>query len=133
MKYIVLIVMLAGVMSAQTAKVIQLSPEDAATAKRLDAEQKALTARTEEFRKKVVVKYLVEPEPYLGGVVSGYNNCSLHAPEKGTIITPSWCYGFEFSDDWLYIVPKPAPAPASPPSSFYPVPAPFTGPIAHYN
>jgi hypothetical protein len=114
---------------AQTAKVIQLSPQDAAEAKQVYEAQVAANKRVEEFRAKIDAKYLTKQEPgsdpptFLAGrICSIGGNCAppetpaekkarIAADEldKRTHAHPVHLEGwsmFEFSDDFKFIVPK---------------------------
>lgn len=105
-------------LSGQTAKVIQLSPEDAAQAKALHDEQTSLTQRQKDFDNKIEGIYTEVPIPTSGKAgqscvyydASGYNYygiCGVSTKKNG------WNYGFEYSDDFKFIVPKPAPSSTS--------------------
>lgn len=83
---------------AQTAKVIALSPEDAKVAKELIQAQDALTKRKAEFEASIRAKYLTAQK--------GESYTSTFGGER---IRSGWDYGFEFSEDWKYIVPAPTP------------------------
>lgn len=86
------LVLAASPLFGQTAKVIQLSPEDAAQAKSLYA-QKA------EIEKKI--------SSLVDGVHDKYLIISHHGPDGlYGIYKDGWNNGFEFSDDYKFIVPK---------------------------
>lgn len=84
--------------SAQTAKVIQLSPEDSVTAKSLQDEQTALDKRVADFHDRIVKNYLLVP----GAAKQSNIWYGSSYPYK-----PGWVTGlFEYSDDFKFIVPK---------------------------
>lgn len=89
---------------AQTAKVIALTPEDAKTAQDVDLQVNEALKRKSDFYEKVRLKYI-------GGYPAGRLNLICFSagcePSKhdGKDAIPGWESGFEFSDDWKYIVP----------------------------
>lgn len=112
---------------------IQLSAGDAAQAKSLDDEEKALLKRKQDFRQHIADTYLMESKPgseniaYWGGggieVITGRSINETPAEkvkrlaeekawrEKQAKMTHlerknGWI-DFEYSDDWKYIVPTP--------------------------
>lgn len=108
MKYLMVTMLLLAVSAqAQTAQVIQLSPADAKQAKALHDELATIKARVESFDEGIARKY------------SGKECVSLHVAgavvpctktdEKAYMIgvSPGWENGFEYSEDYRFIVPKP--------------------------
>lgn len=90
----------AGCLQAQTAKVIQLSPEDAAQAKALYAQKADIEKQIAGLEQKITTKYLAKDKSSSFWVFN--NQESSPWP---------WLNGFEYSDDFKFIVPnKAAPA-----------------------
>src|ERR1700692_1786015 len=79
MKTLLFVLLLSVSLVAQTAQVIALSPADAARAKHLHEEAVRAQTMVDAFDKEVQTRY---------------------AAKKG------WVSSFEYSDDWLFIVPK---------------------------
>jgi hypothetical protein len=103
------LLLIAAPMLAQTAKVVELKPEEAAEAKQLhDAADRAKKA-ADEFDAKIGERYVWSE----GSTANSYS------------LKPGWPYGFEFSDDYRFIVPKPyqAQAPSACGYGFYMNPA----------
>jgi hypothetical protein len=93
MKLLVLALALSSAFAfGQTAKVIALSPSDAREAKQLEqAVSDSIKAR-EDFRETIVKKYLITEFVKQTGLA---------------VFKDGWTYGdFEFSDDFLFIVPN---------------------------
>jgi hypothetical protein len=89
----------AGIIG-QTAKVIALSPQDAAEAKALNDAQKALDARKAKFQDHITSQYLQDPRSDEG--------CEVTAggpPYRPCATLRGWASGFIFSEDFKYIVP----------------------------
>lgn len=86
----------------QSAKVVQLSPDDATTAKSLDAQQKDIQHQIKAFESRVRKKYLVKTTDRNGSCQS----------LDGEIISGWGCGEFEYSEDFKFIVPA-TPAPKS--------------------
>lgn len=119
--FAVIALSIATTVSAQTAKVVALSPEDAAQAKALyDAQQKA-NKQLDDFRQAITNKYAMEDreEGHLTGVVCGEwtKDGLLQAtpckepktpPKKvmRRVLKEGWFYGFAFSEDFKFIVPE---------------------------
>ena len=113
-------VFLALPVAAQVAKVIELSPEDAATAKSLFDQSYELAKRETAFREKIHDKYLtVEKES--GTLTSDctkltnqgfieFAPCNPPLPKpkatKVKVSADGWSYGYEYSEDFRFIVPK---------------------------
>lgn len=90
MKLLAAVLLMAVTASAQSAKVVRLSPGDAAQAKQLDADQKALSERASKFHDHIVRSYLVttsekeangccdniwhDPEDQQGGTLTGWSS-----------------------------------------------------------
>ncbi len=135
MKYVMslLFVLALPLMHGQTAKVVQLSPEDAKQAKALDDAQNELTAKITAFRETVKQKYLVTTErkeagdcfagtltlnATAGALVFGDGTLSLKPAEKpqsppkpAPYYRLGWrCGDYQYSDDFRFIVPAPAPS-----------------------
>ena len=137
MKYVMslLFVLATPLMHGQTAKVIQLSPEDARQAKALDDAQNELTAKIAAFRETIKQKYLVTTDKKEAGdcyagqfMVSYVTDGSLVLGDDGTISSATkpaekpqtppkpapyyrlgWrCGEYQYSDDFKFIVPVPA-------------------------
>jgi hypothetical protein len=100
---IILIMTAAAWCHGQTAKVIQLSPEDAKQAKSLDDEQKALTAKTEAFMASIRKTYLQikkTDDLFVTGCTSSLKREDIKCYKNG------WNFGdFEYSEDFKSIVP----------------------------
>ncbi len=134
MKYVMslLFVLALPLMHGQTAKVVQLSPEDAKQAKALDDAQNELTAKIAAFRETIKQKYLVTTErkeagdcfagtltldATAGALVLGDGTLSLKPAEKPQsppkpepYYRRGWhCGDYQYSDDFRFIVPVPAP------------------------
>lgn len=93
MKKIVLaVILMLGTAFSQNAKVIQLSPEDAIQSATLHKAVKDAEKAVEKFDKTVKKTYLPAPRP---------SNTFVNE----TVSAPEWFYGFEYSDDWKFIVP----------------------------
>jgi hypothetical protein len=92
----------ATTLHAQTAKVIQLNPEDAALAKSLHEQKEALDKKIADFDDGVRKHYLLETKKE--GNILTFAFCS-----NGPCPTykQGWSGGFEFSDDYKFIVPTP--------------------------
>ena len=125
MKYMMslLFVLVLPLMRGQTAKVIQLSPEDAKQAQALADEQKALDEKTAAFREAVKQKYLVTTERKEAG--DCYAGVFMTNATSGFLVlgdgTINWsskpepyyrrgwrCGEYQYSDDFKFIVPVPA-------------------------
>jgi hypothetical protein len=87
------------VVATQQAKVIHLKTEDQATAKKLYAELQAAQKAWDQFNTKI-------SERYTQGV--GRNALDLCSGGKQGCYKPGFHFGFEFSEDFSVIVPKPA-------------------------
>ena len=97
---------------AQTAQVIELSPAEGKQAMDLYAQKTAIEKKIEDFRQTIQNKYVSEKVPSDGFVVcAGVTNGYLTCPPPDTTIIPKngWEYGFQFSDDFRFIVPKTSP------------------------
>ena len=81
----------AGCLQAQTAKVIQLSPEDAAKAKALYAQKADIEKQIDDLQQKITATYLAK---------------NKEIQESWGWYPWPWLNGFEFSDDFKFIVPK---------------------------
>ena len=86
---------------AQTAKVLQLTPDEAKQAKTLYDQQAALEKQIADFHDAITKKYLHEKN------VAGYDPKTF----AGWLYTegqskPGWFNGFEYSEDFQFIVPK---------------------------
>ena len=134
MKYMMslLFVLVLPLMRGQTAKVIQLSPEDARQAKALDDAQNELTAKIAAFRETIKQKYLVTTERkeagdcyagvFMTNATSGFLvlgdgtiNWSSKPekpqapPKPEPYYRRGWrCGEYQYSDDFKFIVPVPA-------------------------
>ena len=95
MKFVGIALLLCSITAlGQTAKVIALSPEDAKEAKSLYAQQAEIEKRIDMFRLQISDTYLRNYEK---------KNPYVFSPK------PGWDAGFLFSEDFKYIVPRPAP------------------------
>lgn len=135
MKVGIAVALLMGAISlnAQTAKVIALSPEDAARTKDLYAQRDAINKKIEDNQQRIINKYLMEPKPGSGSLTvlsgSGLLFCSssgcspetaeekskreadykayLEAEKKKTHLERKTGWpDIEYSDDFKFIVPK---------------------------
>lgn len=117
MKWIAIAVLgCSMVVSAQTAKVVQLTPDEAKQAKVLHDEQIALSKRQSDFDQAIAAKYTTEERK--GGWICIANGCT-EGSTKGTKqlvyrdTKEGWNLGFVYSDDFKFIVPKTYTPPAS--------------------
>jgi hypothetical protein len=122
---------------AQTAKVIALSPADAAEAKDLYAQRDAINKKIADLQTKVTTKYLMEEKPGPGNSFIAYSTWCTNPSGQMIACVPTpaekraraeqeekekkmhhlelkegW-FSFEFSDDFKFIVPltyKPTPS-----------------------
>lgn len=112
------VLFLAASLHAQTAKVIPLSPEDAALAKSLADQKAAIVQKMDELQKKITDKYLMEEKPgaaTFGYVITcGISSNGLCTPtqtppakkgEHHSELKSGW-WNFEYSEDFKYIVPR---------------------------
>jgi hypothetical protein len=146
MKLLAAILFMAVAAAAQGAKVIQLSPEDAAQAKKLDEAHKLLDQQEAAFRKKIVESYLLTKNekdgviqyfgstdsPPLPGCFAVTTSGLMASVPCGDSESPAqrakrkreeasrrwikngWGEGqFQYSDDFLYIVPADKPVSSS--------------------
>ena len=118
---IIIILSLVGIASAQNAKVIQLSVDDASAAKALYEEKIALDKKISNFDDAIYKKYtevLASPSirhgntcvyanVWPGGSSSG--PCDAFKVEK-----EGWEHGFVYSEDFKFIVPKQVETPKDP-------------------
>jgi len=132
MKIFVFMMLISVAASAQSAKVVALSPEDTAQIKALYAAREEANKRLEDFRKKIQDKYISEDkEGYpLTGTIA-ISNCVISINGSGALSTSpcaenkakqpekkhfyralksDWYRGFELSSDFRYIVPAQEPA-----------------------
>ena len=97
---VIITIFLAVPLTAQNAKVIQLSPEDAKQAKVLHDEQEAIAKKIVEFDQAVRTKYLTAPKEQEGHTYTYNLNGSWVWVKDG------WTTGlFEYSEDFKFIVP----------------------------
>lgn len=114
------LILAASPLIGQTAKVIALSPEDAAEAKTLYTQKAEIEKRIINLTDTIQHKYLALVPPHEG--LNGFRH-----------FKDGWSIGFEFSEDYKFIVPKVwTPLPSSPCCSaswgcFNPNPATITG------
>jgi hypothetical protein len=108
--------LLAVPVFAQTAKVIQLSPEDAKEAKLLYDLKKDLVKQQDEFDEKIRKAYLTTTYKATKNSVcywslygSVYYTSSVSENGICTGIKEGWYNGFNYSEDFLFIVPNPPP------------------------
>jgi hypothetical protein len=85
---------------AQTAQVIQLSSTDSDTAQSLYAEKASVEKQIASLEQKIKKSYLTP------AVTGGYSFC---VNKYCTSTRGYWDNGFEYSSDFKFIVPKPAP------------------------
>lgn len=120
--------------AAQNAKVVQLSPEHAAQAKALHDKEVALQKEKDDFTRMIQNKYLSEQREdsqYIGSgsfvcvnsdskIVSCDPGKSEPPPKKvfRLVIQHGWEQGFEYDENFRFIVPKPEP-PSRPYSGCY--------------
>lgn len=112
---ILLLLALSLPSAAQTAKVIQLTPDDAIQAKTLYDAQIALDKQKADFHTAIVKKYLVvkrgDKDWGDQGVVFSLDSAGITVK---TSYRAGWGYGnFEYSEDFKFIVPVPVPTPYS--------------------
>lgn len=119
MKYLLLsAVFLAATLHAQTAKVIQLSPEDAAQAKSLHEQKEALDKKIADLQQKIHDNYLSVEVQYPTTACIAFNRAETCIPRKPTPAEEKAARGlgpkkgwesgkFEYSDDFKFIVPAP--------------------------
>ncbi len=103
MKFIAIAILgLSMAASAQTAKVIQLSSEDAKQAKMLHDQQEAIAKKIADFDQAVRAKYLTAPKEDEGHT----QTYSLN--DKWIWVKSGWGSGsFQYSEDFRFIVPIP--------------------------
>lgn len=99
MKIALALLALSLAAQAQTAKVIELSPDDAAKAKSLYEQKESIDKQIGELEKSVTVKYLANKD-HRGGCTS------LSSWSEPVCVSGVWGVGFEYSDDFKFIVPK---------------------------
>ncbi len=118
MKILAFLILLIPLPSfGQTAKVIQLTDEEAAQAKSLYAQKTDVDAKISALRDHVTKKYF----PGINSCTTEWTDGKRHAYCE-PYIAPS---DFEFSEDFRFVVPKPTPAPAQAWPSNYPYIAPI--------
>jgi hypothetical protein len=105
---------------AQTAKVIQLSPEDAAKAKDLYAQKADIEKKIADLQAKIAGGYTTEKkeQQYLNCCC-----CGIKESDGKTYVTQfkdGWGGGFEYSSDFKFIVPKMPPAYSVSPYQYWP-------------
>ena len=116
---LVALVLLVAPLLSQTAKVEELNPDEANQAKALYAEQKDVEKRIEDFRKSIAKKYTMEEkyatEPYcINNSSTGLlrqDLCSSTRKTKTKYLDTKegWESGFQFSEDYRFIVPAHSP------------------------
>lgn len=90
---------LAMACSAQTAKVIALTPDEAREAKAISDQQKEIDNRLAVLRQRITANHL-----YADG--KEYSSCSIVSNSEHHIKGEWGCGDFEFSDDYRFIVPS---------------------------
>lgn len=95
-KLALLAVFLALPIFGQTAKVIALSPADAAEAKILYAQREALDKKIEALREKITRSYLVEDKV----------RYDSHVQFQYLVLRSGWHSDFLYSEDFRFIVPN---------------------------
>ena len=99
--------------SAQTAKVVQLTPDEAKQAKALYDQQQELTKVTEQFRAALRDKYLKRPPdpPQPKVTVGSFSLCGVSLCPANYSPSPykaGWESGeYIYTDDFKFLVPKP--------------------------
>jgi len=89
------IVLLSVACTAQSARVIQLSPDDAAKVKQLYAQRDAIEKQIADEKDAITAKYLVAKPGQHGNCLGKYD------------YAPGWnCGEFEYSEDFRFIVPQ---------------------------
>lgn len=128
MKAAILVFMVATISYPQTAKVIALSPEDAAQAKSLYEQKAAIEKKIVDFQAKIDDKYTMVVHNYpTSACITGMSVTHKDGTEENLYVPPcvplkvtpeqekashvrehefGWQYGFEFSEDYKFIVPK---------------------------
>lgn len=93
MKNLILLILLFTVNAyAQTAKVIQLSDEDAAQAKSLYQQKKDIEQKISDLQIKILENYMSVPHP--------------KSKDKYFLLKEGWDTGFEYSEDFKFVVPS---------------------------
>ena len=115
MKSLLVAIVLSLAVFAQTAKVVVLKPAEAAQAKKLHEALDAAKKDADDFDNEIAARYTWEES---GFTVS---NGAWHSTKVG------WEYGFEFSEDFRFVVPKPYQAKAPMNCGMYINPAVFSG------
>lgn len=93
---------------SQTAKVIALSPEDAKQAESLYQQKKDIEDKIAKLEDLVKNKYLIEGVPlYMGCVFIEIANPYPNQTNLHYCRLAGWEGGFQFSEDFKFIVPKP--------------------------
>ena len=95
---------------AQSAKVIALTPEDAAKIAKLSAQKAEIERQIEEFNKHVTDFYLTTPAESV--TAGGTEWFCYWADNKHKCSRYGW-NDFEYSTDFKYIVPKATPTPTN--------------------
>lgn len=118
-------------LAAQTAKVVQLSPVDVAEVKRLYAEKTEIEKKLADFQIKIEHQYISDEVTYpTTACISGFLVLNPNGTVKSNISSPcnppkptpeqeknshdwkrkdGWQNGFEYSEDFKFIVPKMTP------------------------
>jgi hypothetical protein len=90
------LILAASPLIGQTAKVIQLSPEDAAQAKSLYTQKAEIEKKIKDLEDAVHDKYLITAHHGSQGLYGTYKE--------------GWSAGFDYSEDFRFIVPKSYPS-----------------------
>ena len=93
------LLLLAGVATAQTAKVVALSPADAKEAADLHAQKAAIEAKMWSLESRIRRKLY----PPWATCIPGQTCFPMYS------LPPPWSCGFEYSEDFKYVVPKACP------------------------
>lgn len=99
-KYIAVVLFVAASLRAQTAKVVQLSPEESTKAKTLYDQKAEIEKKIEALNDQIRTRYLTEPSGK-----SGYYCISTTG--KACVLYKDGWYGgkFTYSEDFKFIVP----------------------------
>lgn len=106
-------VLASSLLNAQTAKVVQLSAQDAAVAKSLHEQREALDKRIAELDALIAKRYLQDTKK--DGLTF-----SLCTSGPCPTYKAGWSGSFEFSEDYKFIVPRTYSPPIAVPWSYCP-------------
>lgn len=115
MRVAILAFAMSTALLAQNAKVIELTPAEATEAKSIAQEQKDLAQREIDLRYDIALHHNIARElPTRASACIGKGCIPSGLPEADhrwvEFVVGGWLNGFEYSEDYRFIVPKAAPA-----------------------